>query len=105
MCWATILTFHDSVELFLQLVAEYVNLKERIRDIHFMEYWALLDPCLKVMGKPELTQKISMERLNKARVDFKHYGNPPSKNAITGDFQVNTQNLFEENSLAIFNRP
>lgn len=102
MCWAAILTFHDAVELFLQLVAEYVKLNERIKDIRFMEYWALLEPCLKTMGKPELTQKISMERLNKARVDFKHYGNPPSKNTITGDFLVNTQNFFEENALAVF---
>jgi hypothetical protein len=102
LCWAAVLTFHDAVELFLQLVAEYVQLKERIKDIGFMEYWSLMDPCLKKLAKPEITQRIAMERLNKARVDFKHYGNPPSKTAITGDFEVNTKNFFEENTISIF---
>jgi hypothetical protein len=102
LCWAAILTFHDAVELFLQLVAEHIQLKERISDIRFMQYWALTEPYLRKMNKPEITQRLSMERLNKARVNFKHYGTPPSKAAITGDFELNTKNLLEENTESIF---
>jgi len=102
LCWASVLTFHDAVELFLQLAAEYVNVKGRLKDIHFLEYWNLINNCLKKLGKAELTQIISMERLNKARVNFKHYGTPPSKSAITGDFKVSVTNFFEENTLLIF---
>ena len=102
MCWASILTFHDVVELYLQLVAEYVQVKKRLSDVHFMEYWELINPELKKLNKPELSQKISMERLNKARVDFKHYGNAPSKTAITNDFGLNTKNFLEESTAKIF---
>jgi hypothetical protein len=102
LCWASVLTFHDAVELFLQLAAEYVNVKERLKDIHFLDYWNLINACLKSNGKTELTQIISMERLNKARVNFKHYGTPPSKSAITGDFRVSVTNFFEENTMLVF---
>lgn len=76
-CWVSILTFHDSVELFLAIAAEYLDLNKRIRDIKFMEYWTLLSTKLKEKHKNGLTHKISMEKLNKARVDFKHYGKCP----------------------------
>jgi hypothetical protein len=102
LCWASVLTFHDAVELFLQLAAEYVNVKGRLKDIHFLEYWSLINNRLKKIGKAELTQVISMERLNKARVNFKHYGTPPSKSAITGDFKVSVTSFFEENTALIF---
>jgi hypothetical protein len=102
LCWASVLTFHDAAELFLQLAAEYVGVKGRLKDIHFLEYWSLINNCLKKIGKNELTQLISMERLNKARVNFKHYGTPPSQSAITGDFKVSVTNFFEENTALVF---
>ena len=102
LCWASMLTFHDAVELFLQLSAEYVNSKEKLSDIHFLDYWRVINTCLKRLGDKELTQIISMERLNKARVNFKHYGTPPSKSAITGDFKISVTNFFEENTLIVF---
>ena len=102
LCYVSILTFHDAVELFLQLVAEYLDVKKRIKEIHFMEYWDLINHRLKEKGKSELTQKMAMERLNKARVAFKHYGTPPSKSAIE-DFRVNVTRFFEENTDIVFN--
>lgn len=102
LCWASLLTFQDAVELFLNLAAEYVDVKEKIRDTTFMGYWGLINTCLKKNGKAELTQIISMERLNIARVNFKHYGTPPSKSSITGDFKVSVTNFFEENTMIVF---
>lgn len=102
LCWASVLTLQDAIELFLQLAAEFVDVKERLKDIHFLEYWSLINNRLKIMGKSELSQLISMERLNKARVNFKHYGTPASKTAITGDFKVSVTNFFEENTLTVF---
>jgi hypothetical protein len=101
LCWMSILTFHDAVELFLALASEYLDLDVNIKDIKFMEYWSLLSKILKKKEKGELTQKISMEKLNKARVDFKHYGNPPSKSAIE-DFRANTTSFLDENTRLVF---
>lgn len=101
-CWASILTFHDAIELFLALASEFLDLDIRLRDIKFMEYWSLLNPILQEKGKGALTQKMAMEKLNKARVDFKHYGNPPSKSSIE-DFRASATNFFEENTSIVFN--
>jgi len=103
-CWASILTFQDAIELFLALASEYLDLEKRIRDIQFMKYWPLLSKKLTEIGKGELTQSISMEKLNKARVDFKHYGNPPSKTVIE-DARLGTLNFFEENTITVFDIP
>jgi len=100
-CWTSILIFHDAIELFLALASEYLDIDKRLRDIRFMKYWPLLSEILRKKGKGELTQKISMEKLNKARVDFKHYGNPSSKSAID-DFRASVTSFFEENTPAIF---
>lgn len=34
LCWASVLTFHDSVELFLQLSAEYVKSTKNLKKCH-----------------------------------------------------------------------
>jgi hypothetical protein len=102
VCWVAVLTFHDAVELFLQLVAEHFDIKKRLSDVSFMEYWSLINPCLRNLGKGELAQIISMERLNKARRDFKHYGHPPSKSVVNDDFRTNTANFFIENTSIVF---
>jgi hypothetical protein len=100
-CWVSVLTFHDAAEHFLALASEYFDLGKRLSEIEFMGYWPLLSKKLAEEGKGELTQKISMEKLNRARVDFKHYGNPPSKSAIE-DFRVTMANFFEENTPLLF---
>lgn len=101
LCWTSVLTFHDSIELFLALAAEHLDVKKRLGKISFMEYWPLLSQELKSTDKNELSQKISIEKLNKARVDFKHYGIPPSK-SVMENYRVDTTNFFEENTPKVF---
>jgi hypothetical protein len=103
LCWASILTLHDAVELFLQLVAEYAGVDAAVKDIQFMHYWSKTQPLLAKLGKPALTHRIAMERLNNARVNFKHYSNPPAKSAITGSYAPDVNSFLEDNSSAIFN--
>lgn len=93
---ASILAFHDSIELFLQLAAEHLNSDKKVDA--FMEYWEVLKPKLPNEG---LTQKESMRRLNGARVSLKHHGTLPSKLSIEG-FRVNSIDFFRENSLLVF---
>lgn len=95
--YISILMFHDSVELFLYLSAEQLNVNLP-HYIHFMEYWEKINN--KLNGK-ELTQKVSMSRLNTARTSLKHKGNYPNPDDIEY-FRVSTQNFFEENCPIIF---
>ena len=100
-CWASVLTFHDAVELFLELASEYIDIHKRIKNIKFMEYWGLINPVLKGKGKDELAHKIPIDRLNGARVALKHHGTPPSKSAIE-DFRTSVTEFFERNTLIVF---
>lgn len=93
---ASILTFHDSVELFLQLSCEIVGAGKS--DIKFMEYWDLINS--KLTGA-KLTQKESLRRLNTSRVNFKHHGTLPSKLDIES-FRASVTNFFNENTPTIF---
>lgn len=96
MCAASVLTFHDSIELFLQLSAEILDISKK--DVGFMKYWEILTP--KLSGK-ELSQKESLRRLNQARVALKHHGTRPSKSDIEG-FRASATNFFEENTPTLF---
>jgi hypothetical protein len=100
-CWTSVLIFHDAIELFLELASEYVGVQKRLEELRFMEYWGLINPILKQKGKSELTQKISMEKLNKVRVAFKHHGTQPSTSAI-GDSRTSATNFSEENTPIVF---
>jgi hypothetical protein len=92
---AAILSFHDSVELFLQLSSEKLNSKQ---SKNFMDYWDVIDSKL---NSGTLSQKESMRRLNKARVNLKHHGIIPSKLDIEA-FRVTTAAFFAENCPTIF---
>lgn len=96
LCSTSILTFHDGIELFLQLSSEYLGVGRR--EVNFMEYWDLLARKLRGDG---LTQKESMRRLNKARVALKHHGILPSKLDIEA-FRASATNFFEENIPLVF---
>ncbi|MCX5996821.1 MAG: hypothetical protein NTV42_04215, partial [Chloroflexi bacterium] len=98
LCSIAILTFHDAIELFLQLSCEHLDISMSKSKIGFLEYWELIAPKV---STGELTQKESMKRLNSARVEFKHNGTLPSKLAIEG-FRVNATTFIEENTLAVF---
>lgn len=96
-CSISVLMFHDSIELFLELAIEHLGVSKE--DIKFMEYWTLLASRL---DNREPTQKEPCRRLNKARVDLKHHGILPSKLTIDG-FRATTTNFFEENTSTVFN--
>jgi hypothetical protein len=93
---ASILTFHDSIELFLQLASEHLNAGTKRPG--FIDYWDLLEPKLPSGG---LAQKESMRRLNKSRVALKHHGTLPSKLDIEA-FRASATNFFEENTPLAF---
>ena len=96
LCSASILTFHDAIELFLRLASEHKNVGKK--ELTFMDYWNILDPKLPA-GYP--TQKESMRRLNSARVALKHHGTLPSNLDIEA-FRASATNFFEENTPPIF---
>jgi hypothetical protein len=92
----SILTFHDSAELFLQLASEYLDKGKK--NIDFMGYWEILAPKLENDG---LTQKESMRRFNATRVALKHHGTLPSKIDIEAH-RATITNFFEDNIPLVF---
>ena len=90
----SILTFHDSIELFLQLACERLSVTRQSQSL--MEYWDILQP----LGL-QVTQKESVRRLNRARVDLKHHGIVPSKLDIES-FRGSVTSFFKENTAPVF---
>jgi hypothetical protein len=85
-----ILTLHDSVEMFLRLAAEHVNVKAD--DLNFIQYWERI---------PELTLKESMRACNLRRVNLKHKGLIPAKIEVEAS-RVNAMDFFDQNTSRIF---
>ena len=85
-----VLSFHDSIEMFLKLLAEHRNIKSDKFD--FMTYWTEF---------PDLTLKESMRNLNERRKNIKHKGILLSKSDIEV-CRVNTADFFEQNTVACF---
>ena len=94
---ASILTFHDSIELFLQLACEHLNADTKERT-QFKQYWEILKPKVSDSG---LAQKESMKRLNKARVGLKHHGILPTKLDVEA-YRASVRNFFEDNTPLVF---
>lgn len=94
---ASILTFHDSIELFLRLACEHldVNIKN---DITFLGYWEMLKP--KLFGEG-LTQKTAMSRLDASRGNLKHKGLLPTKQDIEV-LRASAMNFFIDNMPVVF---
>ncbi|WP_282113408.1 hypothetical protein [Maribacter stanieri] len=86
----SILSFHDSIEMFLKLLAEHKNI--RSDKLNFLDYWTKV---------PSLTLKESMRNLNSRRVNIKHKGLLPSKSDIEIS-RVNATDFFEQNTLPEF---
>lgn len=94
---ASILLLQDSIELFAQLVTEWIDIKTHAKT-NFDEYWDLIDEKLNPYQFP---QRESMKRLNKARVALKHHGTFPSEFDIAG-FIYNARDFFIEATENIF---
>lgn len=94
---ASILTFHDSIELLLQLACEHLDADTK-KHTQFMQYWEIFKPKISGSG---LTQKESMKRLNNSRVALKHHGTLPTKQDIEA-FRASAINFFEDNMPLVF---
>ena len=94
---ASILTFHDSVELFLHLATEVWDAKPKA-DQEFIGYWDILQPHI---PGGHLSQKESMRRLNKARVGLKHSGIWPNK-GVTDGLRGSVAAFYDENTPLLF---
>jgi len=98
-----ILDFHDSVELFLNLIADHINakrMKKTTDKILFQEYWIIINEELNNYGK-ELGYETTMDKLNKARVNLKHYTNLTQTASINNHME-NTLDFMKENFPKIF---
>lgn len=89
-----VLTFHDAVEMFLQLASERHGVgKERTE---FMDYWALLGSA-----GIAISQREAMRRLNAARRTLKHRGVVPAAVEVEG-FRAATTNFLHDNCASVF---
>ncbi|MCW3076125.1 MAG: hypothetical protein JWO32_734 [Bacteroidetes bacterium] len=86
----SILSFHDSIEMFLKLLSEHLDINSS--DFKFMQYWDRI---------PTLTLKESMRNLNARRVNIKHRGLLPAKTEIEIS-RVNAGDFFTQNCKAQF---
>lgn len=88
----SILSFHDSIEMFLILAAEDRDIK-KYKTFSFMQFWDNI---------PELTMRNQIEALKDRRVAIKHRCQFPSKQDIEIS-RINTLDFFIENTFKIFN--
>lgn len=96
MSCASVLSWHDSVELFLQVASEHLNVGSG--QPGFMDYWDLLN---RKLSPSELGQRESMRRLNKARVALKHHGTFPSTLDIEA-FRASVTAFYQDNTPLVF---
>lgn len=93
---SALLTFHDAIELFLQLAAEHLHVQMRFPKDHFVDYW----PKLEAAGMP-LPFAEAMKRLNDARVSLKHRGVLPRRSDLT-DFGVIVPDFLRQATSLVF---
>ncbi|HTA77248.1 MAG TPA: hypothetical protein VK791_08835 [bacterium] len=95
----SILTMHDSVELFLELAARHLDVeKPNKQEIFFIQYFELIN---KKMTEVKLSRQIDIGRLNKQRVGLKHDGIIPSESDIKEDHEI-VISFFRENCKEVF---
>lgn len=97
----SLLTFHDSVELFLVLAADHLGAQMPQRDPGFLDYWHLLRPTNTFPSGVNLTGRGRMDRLNRNRNALKHAGAFPSQEIISDALRA-TESFFEDNTEKVF---
>ena len=97
MAMASVLTFHDSVELFLHLALETLANKSKT-DMPFMAYFEDID---RKLTDATLSGKMSMDRLNSSRNNLKHKGVLPDHSELEG-FRGSVTTFFRENTPVVF---
>lgn len=99
---SSVLTLHDTAELFLQVIAEHRNVNMP-RFVSFPEYWKRLDPAREPNGVA-LSGERPMMRLNDVRSAFKHHGTLPSTPSIV-QACADVRTFLEANTLTVFGMP
>ena len=94
---AGLLTFHDAVELFLQLACEHLDVDIGKGIVHFPQYWDFVNPKLKAV----LPQREAMRKLNSARNTLKHSGNFVSRHTLE-DLASSVETFFEQATPLVF---
>ena len=93
---AAVLSFHDSVELFLHLACLHKDVKTQ-KNIPFENYWTTWADA----GKKELTRAAEMSDLHEARNGLKHQGRPPASTHIE-EYRFTVARFFTENCEPVF---
>ncbi|MFF4105434.1 hypothetical protein [Streptomyces sp. NPDC001903] len=89
-----VLSFHDAVENFLGLAAEFLGMEVSPK-ISFVEYWGVLRPAVLLPAKG------SMITLNGVRVALKHHGVFPSSDTVE-KCRANVLNFFTTATPMVF---
>jgi hypothetical protein len=95
MSSAAILSFHDAVELFYVLALDHMGVQVSPKT-PFEDYWRELSKVI-----PTLSGRRGMERLNRVRVNLKHYGSIPGTQQIT-DARSDVDAFLAANTQAVF---
>lgn len=91
---ASVLTFHDAVELFLILAAQQVKINPA--SVNFMQFWERLETQHVTLGHKE-----PMRILNELRNSLKHTGIRPGSSEVEAA-RANVAGFFQENTPLAF---
>ena len=97
---ASILTFHDSTELFLILAADHLQAGPVARDSGLLQYWTVLRPRRGFVGV-ELSGQHGIARLISVRNNFKHLGALPSAEDVD-DARSSVTGFLEDDAPKVF---
>jgi hypothetical protein len=103
IAYSSVLTFHDAIDMFNQLAAEYLGktaaeikaVTGQKRGLFMMEYFTLI---------PQLTLEASVRKINDRRNSLKHNGQLPARIDID-ECKVIAKLFLEQNTIAIFGVP
>jgi hypothetical protein len=99
---ASVLAFHDAIELFLVLAVEHANAGPVKVQGGPMKYWEhLLKPTQSHPGGIKLSGQIAMGRLNALQNNLKHAGGIPSAEQVA-DAAADAASFFENNTPTVF---
>ncbi len=101
LSFASLLSFHDCVELFLVLAVDHLRAPLPRRDPNFLDYWQILRRTETFPAGVELSGQPGMDRLNRYRNALKHAGAFPSREAVE-DALTTTTSFFENNTPIAF---
>lgn len=94
----SILSFHDSADLFMQLAAEQSGAKLTDKNIYLVQYFT---PINNAIDPDRLFHQQAMIRLNEARNAVKHRGSLPSRRDVE-QLRADVTRFLEDNTLLIF---